>query len=300
MNKATLHKISDHVYWMPPAKPDRPSVCAVVGTDRVVMLDAGASSEHAREFLDQLTTLGISRPQSVVLTHWHWDHVFGAAEVGAQIIAQSLTAEKLIELSTRDWTDQGLEQQIATGHGTEKGTEHIKAELPAPRTVSVAQAHVIFHDSLEMRLGAVTCQIEHVGGDHAADSSVIFILPDRVLFLADCLCGVFDAPQPYYTIQKLLPLLDTLLEFDAVYYVEGHESKVYTRAEFEEEISKIREAVKLIEETGADEEKAFALFEAKTGETPDEDTAYYLRALIAGAAEQGGARQPATAPKSKF
>ena len=57
-----MTKISDHVYWMPPAKPDRPSLGAVVGEDRVVMLDAGASSAHAREFLEQLAELGVSRP----------------------------------------------------------------------------------------------------------------------------------------------------------------------------------------------------------------------------------------------
>ena len=53
MNKTTLQKISGHVYWMPPAKPNRPSLGAVVGEDRVVMLDAGASIAHAREFLYQ-------------------------------------------------------------------------------------------------------------------------------------------------------------------------------------------------------------------------------------------------------
>ena len=286
MNKFILNKISDHVYWMPPSKPDRPSLCAIVGTDMVVMLDGGASNNHACEFLEQLKMLEISHPQYVVLTHWHWDHVFGAAEVGAQIVAQSLTAKKLIELSMRDWTDKGLKEQIAAGYETEKGVEYIKAELPSPRSVCVAAANVIFHNSLEIQLGSVTCQIEHVGGDHSEDSSVIFILPDRVLFLGDCLCGVFEASQPYYTVQKLLPLLDALLTFDAAYYVEGHESKVFKRSEFEEEVSKIREAAQIIEDSGNDKEKALALFQAKTGETCDEDMAYYLHAFIAGLAEQ--------------
>jgi len=274
MSKSILSKISDYVYWMPPSKPDRPSLCAIVGTDMVVMLDAGASSNHAREFLEQLKILGVSYPQYVVLTHWHWDHVFGAAEVGTQIVAQSLTAKKLIELSMRDWTDKGLKEQIATGYETEKGVEYIKAELPSPRSVCVAEANVIFHNSLVIQLGAVTCQIKHVGGDHSKDSSVIFILPDRVLFLGDCLCAVFEASPPYYTVQKLLPLLDTLLSFDADYYVEGHESKVFRRTDFEEEVSRIREAAQI------------ALFQAKTGETFDEDIAYYLHAFIAGLVEQ--------------
>lgn len=246
------------------------------------MLDAGASSAHARQFLEHLAKLTIARPNLVVLTHWHWDHVFGAAELGAQIVAQSLTAEKLGELANRDWSDEGLERQIALGQQTDEGAKHIKAELPAPRTVCVAPPRIIFKDTLEIRLGAVTCQIKHVGGDHAADSSVVFILPDRVLFLGDCLCDTVYAPQGQYTAQRLLQLLDTLEAFDAAYYVEGHDSKVSTRAEFDEYTSKMREAAKVIEAIGADEEKAFALAEAKSGEAPDEDTAYFLRALIAG------------------
>lgn len=286
MNKLTLQKISDHVYWMPPAKPDRPSLCAVVGSDRVVMLDAGASSAHARAFLDELNVLGIAYPESVVLTHWHWDHVFGAAEIGVTIIGQELTAKKLRELSKRDWSDAGLEQQIAMGLETQVGAENIKAELPAPRTIHVAQPSTVFCDSFELDLGGVTCQVEHVGGDHARDSSVIFIQPDRVLFLGDCLSGTFYSPKPYYTIQRLIPLLNKIQGFDAAFYVEGHQSIVSTRANFHEQILKMRTSIQVVEAIGPDEDKAFAAIESQTGKQPDEDEAYYLRALITGLSEK--------------
>jgi glyoxylase-like metal-dependent hydrolase (beta-lactamase superfamily II) len=282
VKKQSLQKISDHVYWMPPAKPDRPSLCAVVGKDEIVMLDAGASDAHARAFLDQLSLLGMARPKSVVLTHWHWDHVVGVAELGAQVIAQTQTAEKLIELSRRDWSDAGLARLVAEGRETKEGAENIRTELPAPRKVRIVQPDVVFRDTLELRLGSVTCRIEHVGGDHAADSSVGFVQPDRVLFLGDCLYGVFYATEQYYTIQRLNALLDRIQEFEADHYVEGHNPVVLTRAEFDEEISMMREAVEVIQEIGSDEEKAFATVAASTGRPPDENMAYYLRALIVG------------------
>jgi hypothetical protein len=49
-----LRKISEHVYWLPPAPPDRPSLCAVVGSRWTLMLDAGSSAAHAGSFLDGL------------------------------------------------------------------------------------------------------------------------------------------------------------------------------------------------------------------------------------------------------
>jgi glyoxylase-like metal-dependent hydrolase (beta-lactamase superfamily II) len=121
-----------------------------------------------------------------------------------------------------------------------------------------------------------------VGGDHAADSSVLFILPDRVLFLGDCLYDSVYTPQRHYTAQRLLPLLNSLQAFDAAFYVEGHEAKVSTRAEFDDYTTKMREAVQLVEAIGADEEKVFAAAKAKTGSPPDEDSSYFLRALISG------------------
>src|SRR5215218_7181263 len=110
-----LCRISDRVYWMPPGPPDRPSLCAVVGDRRTLMLDAGASSAHARRFLDGLSAEGVAPPSYVALTHSHWDHVFGAAEFDAHVIAQALTAETLIELAATDWSDEALDRRVVAG-----------------------------------------------------------------------------------------------------------------------------------------------------------------------------------------
>ena len=70
-----MEKISEHVYWLPPMPPDRPSLCAVEGERATIWLDAGSSAAHTREFLDALATRGVAKPTHVVLTHSHWDHV---------------------------------------------------------------------------------------------------------------------------------------------------------------------------------------------------------------------------------
>src|SRR6266496_1227889 len=104
---SALTKISDHIYWMPPGPPDRPSVCGVVGARRSLMLDAGSSRAHTREFLDALRDESAEPPSAVVYTHSHWDHVFGGVEMGGIVIAHASTAERLIELVATDWSDEG-------------------------------------------------------------------------------------------------------------------------------------------------------------------------------------------------
>src|SRR5207247_2194976 len=149
---SALTKISEHVYWMSPGPPDRPSVCAVKGARRTLMLDAGSSRAHTRQFLEGLAQEHVARPNAVVYTHSHWDHVLGGSELDGMVIAHALTAELLIELAARDWSDEGLDGRVAAGQSSAQHAEHVKAELPSPRTVEVVPADIVFRESLDIEL----------------------------------------------------------------------------------------------------------------------------------------------------
>src|SRR5262245_16984925 len=174
-----MQRISERVYWLPPGKPDRPSLCAVVGEHATLMLDGGASQAHARLLLDGLAAETVAPPIAVVLTHSDWDHVFGAAEVGAPVVAHRLTADHLVALAGTDWSDAALEARVASGERSPQHAAHIKEELPAPRDVRVALADIVFESSLALELGGATVHVQHVGGDHAADSTVMYVEQDR-------------------------------------------------------------------------------------------------------------------------
>jgi glyoxylase-like metal-dependent hydrolase (beta-lactamase superfamily II) len=215
-------QIGEHVWWMQPGPPDRPALCAVVGERRTLMLDAGASRAHTRAFLDELP----AEPDAVVYTHSHWDHVFGGVELGALVIAHRRTAANLAAMAELDWNDDA------------NVNDHIREELPAPRTVEIAQADVLFEDAIELDLGGVTVRVEHVVSDHCDDACVALVQPDRILFVGDALCAGRDV----LTREKALPLYDRILAYDADRYVEGHHEAVTSRAELEELIEKARAA----------------------------------------------------------
>jgi glyoxylase-like metal-dependent hydrolase (beta-lactamase superfamily II) len=265
---SVLTKITDHVYWMPPGPPDRPSVCAVVGDRRTLMLDAGSSSAHTQEFLDALSAESAARPSAVVYTHSHWDHVLGGAELGGLVIAQVSTAERLIELEGRDWSDEGLDRLVADGNASPRHAADVKEELPSPRTVEVAPADIVFQDGLDLELGGVTVRVRHVGGNHSAESCVMYVEPDRVLFLGDCM---YDSPAGVLTAELAFPLHDAILGFDAELYVEGHGASVLSRSDLESLIEKLRLAEQAVR-------KGSAIA------APDEDTEDFVRAFRAGRA----------------
>jgi glyoxylase-like metal-dependent hydrolase (beta-lactamase superfamily II) len=222
------------VYWLPPGPPDRPSLCTVAGQRRTAWLDAGASAAHARLFLEELAAEGVAPPSSAILTHSHWDHVFGAAELDAQVIAQVLTAETLTELAATDWSDEALDRRVAAGEASAAHAANVKEELPPPREVRIAPADIVFQSGLDLELGGVKVRVRHVGGDHAADSCVMYVEPDRVLFLGDCL---YEAPSGGYTVERLLPLIDAVRAFGAELFVEGHGEAVLSRSELDEAIA---------------------------------------------------------------
>ena len=146
------------------------------------MLDAGSWQAHTRGFLDALLREGGTRPSAVVYTHSHWDHVLGGVEVGGVVIAQALTAEGLIELAERDWSD---------------------------------------------------------------DSSVMYVEPDGVLFLGDC---VSASPAGTMTAESAFRLCDVILGFGATHYVEGHHESVSSRGEMEGLFEKVLLAERAVRE----------------------------------------------------
>ena len=263
---AGLTKISEHVYWMPPGPPDRPSVCVVAGDRRTLMLDAGSSPAHTREILDALSNERVAPPSAVAYTHSHWDHTFGGAELGAIVIAHAATAELLVELAARDWSDEGLDRRVAAGLASSEHAAHVKQELPSPRHVEIAPADIVFEDGIDIDVGGARVRVQHVGGDHCADSCVMYVEPDRVLFLGDCLCA---SPEGVLTTELALPLLDAILAFDAELYVEGHHEAVSSQAEMQSFLEKIRFAERAVRNGSA----------TPTG---DEDTDYFVEAFKAG------------------
>lgn len=246
------------------------------------MLDAAASSDHARLFLDALKAENVTAPQLVALTHWHWDHIFGAHELNAPIIAHALTAEQIAIQAKYKWTDDALDQRVEDGTEIAFCADNIKLELPEPRDLKIVLPHIVFQDPLDIHLGAVSVHVQHVGGDHAHDACVMHIMPDKVLFLGDCLYDAIYTPVRHYTTRRLFPLLDTILSFDADYYIEGHTPTVMTRAELVAMTGNMRLVGSLVDEMGGDAAAVTQAVQARTGLPPDEDTLSFIEGFVAG------------------
>lgn len=243
-----IEKIGKRFWYMTPvSETDRPILGMVLGKERTLMIDAGNSEAHANLFLEMLKEKGISEPSYVVLTHWHWDHIFGLSALDETVSISSKKTRKEIEkLCTYSWSNEALDQRIADGIEIEFCANAIKQEFPDKRDITISLPVMTFEDEIEIDLGGLTCIIKHVGGDHAEDSVVVYVKEEKILFLADSIYPDIFSVKDNFTVEGTRNLLSKIETFDADTYILSH-SGAMTKEEFNDEACLLRSIAGLTE-----------------------------------------------------
>ncbi|OIK16018.1 Zn-dependent hydrolase [Bacillus sp. MUM 116] len=242
-------------YITPVSETDRPILGMVVGKHKTLMIDAGNSENHAHYFLEELSKRQVPTPDIVVLTHWHWDHIFGLAALTNTVSISSKETkkqmEKLIQLS---WSDEALDARVKEGTEIEFCANAIKQEFTNHRNITVVLPDLVIENKVEIDLGGVTCIVEHVGGDHASDSVIVYIKEEKILFLGDCIYPDIFSEKENYTINRTMQLLDRLETFDADTYILSH-WKPIAKEEFNQEVTMLRTIAKYTNIFSGDQRK---------------------------------------------
>ena len=207
---------------------DCPRLGYIKGSKLNIMIDAGNSPAHFNSFMHECQLLGLNQPDFILLTHWHWDHVFGLSGTSIPAICSTLTQDKLIEMSHWKWDDKSMKRRIETNEDIEFCDINMRIEYSNPLDIKVRKADIFYDKELRIDLGDRTCIIKRVDNDHAVDSSVIYIPEDKVLFIGDIISPDYHHGEPYYTKNKYDHLIKELFDFDFEYAVHGH-TDVFTR-----------------------------------------------------------------------
>jgi len=246
-----LVRLSEHILFLPPDhETDRPLLAAIVGAEKTLLVDAGNSSRHAGLFLNQLKSLNL-QGHWLVITHHHWDHVFGLSEFNMPIISHHNTRDKIKELQTLSWTDDALEQRVKEKTQTSFSAENIKKALGTKRNITIPLPDITYAEKLMVDLGEVSCLIEHVGGDHAYDSSIVYIPEEKVLFLGDSMYA--NTMNWSYTTEKTLKLIQKLEQYDAEFCFLSHQEIPLTKAEYRHELALLKNVAILTKELNGDQ-----------------------------------------------
>jgi glyoxylase-like metal-dependent hydrolase (beta-lactamase superfamily II) len=207
---------------------DRPRLGYIKGSKFNIMIDAGNSPAHFKSFIIDCNSLDLKEPDFILLTHWHWDHVFGLTGTSIPAICSSLTQDKLVEMSQWKWDDLSMKRRLETNEDIEFCDINMRIEYANPLDIKIRKADIFFDTDLTIDLGDRTCIIKKIDNDHALDSSVIYIPEEKVLFLGDIISPDYHHGDAHYTKLKYDNLITELFKFDFELAVHGH-TEVFTR-----------------------------------------------------------------------
>ncbi|WP_349727681.1 MBL fold metallo-hydrolase [Peribacillus frigoritolerans] len=242
----TLQHLSKHIAYLTPVQEtDRPVLAAVTGNKKTLIIDAGNSVRHAQLFKDELLRHDISG-NFLVLTHSHWDHVFGLENIKIPVICQEKTYTNMKDMQQLSWEDQALDQRVEEGTEIPFCADAIKLEHGTNREITFPLPDIIFEKTMTIDLGNITCIIEHVGGDHAQDSCIIYVQEEKTLFLGDCLYANLYAEKWNYTAEQASLLIKKIEAYDAETYILSHHTRPCSRQEMEAELKLMKECARTV------------------------------------------------------
>lgn len=181
----------------------------VVTPAGVVVIDALGSPELARRLLAEIAKVTHKPIHTVVLTHYHADHIYGLQvfqDLGARIVAHGAAREYL----TSDTARLRLE---ASRQELWPWVDEKTRLVPANDWLS---------DSKTLTVGGVRFDIQPVGPSHTAEDLVVYLPQQKVLFAGDL---VFRNRIPFVgqaDSRHWIEAMQSLLRFDTRWVVPGH------------------------------------------------------------------------------
>lgn len=222
MNK--LEQIGGRVWYLP-AHPDpnqvQPLVGVVVGDRETVLIDAGNTPRTAETVLSELERIGAPPVGKLIYTHHHWDHVFGGCVYGAEAIAHTLCRTQLEREALRPWSEAFLAEEVTRDPTLEGMANVLRLGVEDWAGFRIVVPEESFEATYVVQGEGYRLELEHVGGKHAADSVVVNVPDERVMFLGDS----FYPPPLRLGFPDRSPdmeMLKSLLSKNCEFYLDGH------------------------------------------------------------------------------
>lgn len=154
--------------WVMACEPEGVNIGLVAGADQVLVVDTGSSPEQGRQIAESVRDLLGRQVDHVVITHAHWDHLWGLAGFdGAESHAH-----------------ESVEESLAWAGGDE--ARELREQLNVDASELVAPTHPI---SLvhALDLGDLRVELLHFGPAHTQGDLLVSIPSRKVWFTGDLL-----------------------------------------------------------------------------------------------------------------
>ncbi len=268
-----FRKVTDNIHIMDyDDDKARPLLALIKGREASLIVDAGNSDTHAKEFIDYVKSSGTENAEYLAITHWHWDHIYGINYMNLTTLGSEKTKQKI-----------GRMNDILRG----KERAKIEEENTVAKLSGLFEEHgrvknidISFDRIARVNLGNITCVLECLGGDHASDSTLIYVEEEKVMFLGDMPYRGFEGKYRTHHFEQVKRLRDEIMKYDCEKFFTAHK-EMYTREEMSELLNTMTEIGGIVDDS-IEYEKSEKEFIEVYGRKPDEDEEFFMRAYIDG------------------
>jgi glyoxylase-like metal-dependent hydrolase (beta-lactamase superfamily II) len=245
-----LEAIAPRVYIFPRDETPntiQPNIGVLRLKNQTVLVDAGNSPRHARQIMAAMAGEDFAPIETIIYTHHHWDHTFGAATFNASMtVGHVQNGELMAHFASRSWSVQSLRDEIYRNPQREVGINAMIDAIPDWREFRICQPNITFSQSLTLYFDDLTLELEYVGGRHAPDSLVVRIPQAGVIFLGDAYY-----PPPLHLrgeddIDLDIVMMESFINPEYNIYIDGHGAP-RSRLEFEAVIAHEKKRQGLLE-----------------------------------------------------
>ena len=273
-----LNKFSETIYYMSNQdENDRPTLGLICGDQYSLIIDSGNSTQHAKDFLQEIEKLNVPPVKYVVITHAHWDHFLGMNEFDATVIVNSQTNELLKVWQSYTFDDSSLQTYSQTKLMSDKCIEIIQIEIPNRDSFKLNSPHIIFEKTLTVDLGNKICVLEKINSTHSDDATIVYIPDEKVIFLGDCVYGTTKNSLFLYKQSLLLPMIEDIQKYNAEAFLLGHES-ICDLEEMTIFWRDLKVASKVVTSTSL--ENALETFKLENNRNPNDDELFFIKAFV--------------------
>jgi glyoxylase-like metal-dependent hydrolase (beta-lactamase superfamily II) len=273
-----LNKLSDTIYYLANQEDrERPTLGLICGDQYSLIIDSGNSTQHAKDFLQEIEKLNVPPVRYVVITHAHWDHFLGMNEFDATVIVNCQTNNMIKEWQRYSYDDRSLQKYVDTNLMSTMCMKTIQTDMPNRDSFKLNSPDVIFENTLTIDLGNKVCILEKIKSTHTDDSTIIYIPDEKVIFLGDCAYGTTTNSLFHYKQSLLLPMIKDIQKYDAEMFLLGHES-ICDSNEMNLYWEELTSASRVVKSSSL--ENAIEFFKVENNRDPNDNELFFIKAFV--------------------
>ena len=223
--KTGLHRVSDkcYAYMQPDGSWGLNNTAVLVSRGETLMIDTGCDIALTDRMLDAIAKAepAAEKVGTVVLTHWHVDHVHGVNSArlrNARIHASRICADWMAKLPPQRWL-----AAIGSLEGDAKRQiDHLLGKKFDFSGLEYIPPTDIFEGRTEFSIGG--CKVIVVEGKpcHTRSDSLVHIPEEGVVHSGDLISAGKHVGLQFPFMANLLELVDLMLSWKAQVYIPGH------------------------------------------------------------------------------